>query len=110
MVVYMLIIVIIIVAMIGVYAKVWSTTVTKERETLLKFQLAEMRSGIKQYYIDKQEYPTKISQLYMDRYCREDYVDPITNKKDFIIDVSKKKMIYANNPEKSLEGTKYNTW
>jgi len=107
---YMLVIVLIITMFIGVYAKVWSTSVKELREQELKFDLAEMRAGIKQYYSDKQAYPTSIEQLYLNRYCRRDYVDPITGKKDFIIDTSNKNLIYANNPHKSLEGTKYNTW
>jgi len=110
LVAYMLVIVLLVVACLGLYAKVWSTSVQRQREVVLKFQLAEMRAGIKQYYKDKNGYPTSISQLYLNRYCREDYVDPITGKKDFVIDVSNKNLIYANNPQKSLEGTKYNTW
>jgi len=50
------------------------------RESVLKENLASLRSAIDQYYADKGKYPDRLEQLVEARYLRKMPVDPVTNQ------------------------------
>jgi len=71
---------IVILASIGL--AVYSNSVVRAKESVLKEDLFRMRDAIDQYYADKGEYPASLDALVSDKYLRTIPVDPFTNSPD----------------------------
>jgi len=71
---------IVILASIGL--AIYTNSVTRAKESVLKEDLFRMRDAIDQYYSDKGEYPTSLQDLVSQKYLRSVPVDPFTNSAD----------------------------
>jgi general secretion pathway protein G len=60
----------------------YSNSVTRAKESVLKEDLFRMRDAIDQYYADKGKYPATLDALVSDKYLRSLPVDPFTNSAD----------------------------
>ena len=71
-----------IVILAGIGLTIYSNSVQRAKEAVLKEDLYRMRSAIDQYYADKNEYPESLTQLVDEKYLRAIPVDPFTNSSD----------------------------
>jgi general secretion pathway protein G len=71
---------IVILASIGL--TVYTNSVIRAKESVLKEDLFRMRDAIDQYYADKGKYPSTLDALVSDKYLRSIPVDPFTNSAD----------------------------
>lgn len=61
--------------------------VTRAEETVLRENLALMRTALDQHYADRGRYPERLEELVTRRYLRAIPVDPITQKSDTWVEV-----------------------
>ena len=111
---------IVILASIGL--AIYSTSVTRAKESVLKEDLFRMRDAIDQYYSDKGKYPGNLQDLVSDKYLRSIPVDPFTTSADTWREVPSEPD--PNNPSSqpgvydvrsgsdatAIDGTKYADW
>ena len=71
---------IVILASIGL--TVYTNSVIRAKESVLKEDLFRMRDAIDQYYADKGKYPSTLDALVSEKYLRSIPVDPFTNSAD----------------------------
>jgi general secretion pathway protein G len=71
---------IVILASIGL--AVYTNSVVRAKESVLKEDLFRMRDAIDQYYADKGKYPTSLDALVSEKYLRTLPVDPFTQSAD----------------------------
>jgi len=71
---------IVILASVGL--ALYSNSVIRAKESVLKEDLFRMRDAIDQYYADKGEYPASLDSLVSEKYLRTIPVDPFTNSAD----------------------------
>ena len=72
----------IIVILAGIGTAVYTNSVTRSKEAVLKSDLFRMRDAIDQYYADKNKYPASLQALVDEKYLRGVPVDPFTNSTD----------------------------
>ena len=111
---------IVILASIGL--AVYTNSVTRAKESVLKEDLFRIRDGIDQYYSDKGKYPATLQDLVSDKYLRAIPVDPFTNSADTWREIPSEPD--PNNPTvtpgvydvrsgselTAIDGTKYADW
>ena len=111
-----------IVILASIALAVYTNSVTRAKESVLKEDLFRMRDAIDQYYADKGKYPATLQDLVADKYIRSIPVDPFTQSADTwrTIDAPPD----PNNPtadlgvydvrsgsdQKALDGTNYSDW
>jgi general secretion pathway protein G len=123
---FTLIEVMVVMALIVVLASVgltlYSNSVIRAKESVLKEDLYRMRDSIDQYYADKGKYPATLQDLVSDKYLRAVPVDPFTHSADTWREVPSEPD--PNNPtaqpgvydvksgsdQTALDGTKYSEW
>lgn len=123
---FTLIEVMVVMALIVVLASVgltlYTNSVTRAKESVLKEDLFRMRDAIDQYYADKGRYPATLQDLVSDKYLRALPKDPFTNSTDTWREVPSEPD--PNNPtvqpgvydvrsgsdQTALDGTKYSEW
>lgn len=71
-----------IVILAGVGMTMYTNSVTRSKEAVLKEDLYRMRDAIDQYYADKNRYPPTLDALVSDKYLRALPVDPFTHSAD----------------------------
>ena len=69
----------IIVILAGIGTAMYSNSLTRSKEAVLKEDLFRMRDAIDQYYADKNKYPASLDALVTEKYLRAVPVDPFTN-------------------------------
>ena len=111
---------IVILASIGL--AIYTNSVTRAKESVLKEDLFRMRDAIDQYYSDKGEYPTSLGDLVSQKYLRSIPVDPFTNSADSWREVpaepdptnpTAQPGVYdvrSGSELKALDGTNYSDW
>jgi general secretion pathway protein G len=111
---------IVILASIGL--AIYTNSVTRAKESVLKEDLFRMRDAIDQYYSDKGEYPTSLQDLVSQKYLRSVPVDPFTNSADTWREVpaepdpgnpTAQPGVYdvrSGSELKALDGTNYSDW
>jgi general secretion pathway protein G len=72
----------IIVILAGIGTAMYTNSLTRSREAVLKEDLFRMRDAIDQYYADKNKYPASLDALVSEKYLRAVPVDPFTNSAD----------------------------
>jgi general secretion pathway protein G len=72
----------IIVILAGIGTALYSNSITRSKEAVLKEDLFRMRDAIDQYYADKNKYPPSLDALVSEKYIRALPVDPFTNASD----------------------------
>jgi general secretion pathway protein G len=111
---------IVILASIGL--AIYTNSVTRAKESVLKEDLFRMRDAIDQYYSDKGKYPATLQDLVSDKYLRSIPVDPFTNSADTWREVpaepdptnpTAESGVYnvkSGSELKALDGTNYSDW
>jgi general secretion pathway protein G len=111
---------IVILASIGL--TVYTNSVIRAKESVLKEDLFRMRDAIDQYYSDQGKYPTSLQDLVSDKYLRAIPVDPFTNSPDTWREVpaepdptnpTAQSGVYdvrSGSDLKALDGTNYSDW
>lgn len=120
----MMIVVAIMMILIGIAAGMYQRSVGRAKEATLRSDLTVMRQAIDHYTLDKEAAPQSLEDLVnpQSQYLREIPTDPITNAKDWHVDVGDTVMspdqsttgivdVHSNSDKVSpFDGTPYNTW
>jgi general secretion pathway protein G len=120
----LMIVIAIIMILIGIAAGMYQRSVHRAREATLRSDLTVMRQAIDHYTLDKEAAPQSLEDLVnpQSQYLREIPTDPITNAKDWHVDVGDTVMspdqsttgivdVHSNSDKVSpFDGTPYNTW
>jgi general secretion pathway protein G len=77
-----LIVMVLIVILAGTGLALYTNSVTRTKEAVLREDLFRMRDAISQYYADKNRYPSTLQSLVDDKYLRSVPVDPFTDSAD----------------------------
>ena len=78
----LLVVVSIIVILASVSLALYTNSVTRAKEAVLKTDLVQMREALDQYYADKGKYPSTLDTLVEERYIRNIPPDPFTGTAD----------------------------
>ena len=78
----LMIVMAIIVILAGIATALYTNSMQRSKEAVLKSDLFRMRDAIDQYYADKNKYPESLDALVSEKYLRAIPVDPITNSAD----------------------------
>jgi general secretion pathway protein G len=78
----LMIVMAIIVILAGIATALYTNSLQRSKEAVLKSDLFRMRDAIDQYYADKNRYPPSLEDLVTEKYLRAIPVDPITNSAD----------------------------
>jgi general secretion pathway protein G len=119
----MMVVITIILILLSLATGRYQQSVVRAKEASLKQDLAVMRKAIDQYTLDKLAAPQSLDDLVSAGYLREVPTDPITGKKDWLVDFETDVLF---SPEQSstgvsnvhsasdrvspFEGTAYNSW
>jgi len=75
----LMIVMAIIVILAGMATAMYTNSLQRSKEAVLKSDLFRMRDAIDQYYADKNKYPPSLDALVSEKYLRGLPVDPFTN-------------------------------
>lgn len=116
----LMIVISIIIILAAVALPQYQKTLIHARETVLRNDLFEMRKLIDQYSADKGKPPQSLDDLVSAGYMREIPTDPITEQKDWNVEVGEDpysseggsgiRDIHSSSSEVSIEGTPYSEW
>jgi general secretion pathway protein G len=119
----LMIVITIIFILLGMAAARYDRSVHRAREAALKTDLQVLRQAIDNYTLDKEAAPQSLEDLVNPQapYLREVPVDPMTQAKDWHVDMGDMVMspdqaingivdVHSNSSANSLDGTSYNTW
>jgi len=111
---------IVILASIGL--TLYTNSVIRAKESVLKEDLFRMRDAIDQYYADKGKYPVTLDSLVSEKYLRSIPVDPITNSADTWRSIQSEPDptnptaepgvydVRSGSDQKAIDGTNYADW
>lgn len=112
----------IIAVLMSVAVPIYTRSITRAKESVLKNNLFTLRTVIDEYTYDKQKAPQTLQDLVSDGYLRQIPMDPITNSADSwkIIQEDPANTVNQTEPgifdvrsgsdKISLEGTPYSEW
>ncbi len=117
----LMIVMLIMSILIGIAAIAYDKTVVKARESVLKQDLQTMRQAIDNYTLDKQQAPQSLEDLVDAHYLREIPVDPVTQKRDWVLHFGDTVMVpeqngtgvddvHSGSDAIGSNGEPYNTW
>lgn len=118
----LMIVISIILILISVAVPVYTRSVTRAKEAVLRDQLFTLRQLIDEYTLDKQAAPQSLEDLVTEGYLRELPRDPFTNSSTTWKTEMEETLMSADQTQPgiinvrsgsektSLEGTAYNTW
>lgn len=119
----MMVVITIILILLSLATGRYQQSVLRAKEASLKQDLAVMRKAIDQYTLDKLAAPQSLEDLVGAAYLREVPVDPITGKKDWVVDYETDVLFSpeqtstgisnvhsASDKVSPFEGTAYNSW
>ncbi len=119
----MMVVITIILILLSLATGRYQQSVVRAKEAALKQDLAVMRKAIDQYTLDKLGAPQSLDDLVSAGYLREVPLDPITGKKDWIVDYETDVLFSpeqtstgisnvhsASDKVSPFEGTAYNSW
>jgi general secretion pathway protein G len=78
----LLVVMSIIVVLAGISLGLYTNSVTRANESVLKVDLFQMREALDQYYADKNKYPPSLEVLVEEKYVRAIPEDPFTKSPD----------------------------
>jgi len=111
---------IVILASIGL--TLYTNSVIRAKESVLKEDLFRMRDAIDQYYADKGKYPVTLDSLVSEKYLRSIPVDPFTNSADTWRSIPSEPDptnptaepgvydVRSGSDQKAIDGTNYADW
>jgi general secretion pathway protein G len=118
----LMIVMAIIAILMAVAIPIYSRSIVRAKESVLKNNLFTMRTVIDEYTYDKQKAPQSLNDLVSDGYMRQIPVDPITGTADTwrVIQEDASNTVNQSEPgifdvrsgsdKTSLEGTPYSEW
>ena len=118
----MMIVMAIIAVLMSIAVPIYTRSITRSKESVLKNNLFTLRTVIDEYTYDKQKAPQTLNDLVSDGYLRQVPVDPMTNNADSwkIIMEDASNTVNQSEPgifdvrsgseKTSLEGTPYSEW
>jgi len=118
----LMIVMAIIAILMSVAIPIYSRSITRAKESVLKNNLFTMRTVIDEYTYDKQKAPQTLNDLVSDGYMRQIPVDPITGTADtwkVIMEDASNTVnqsepgifdVRSSSDKISLEGTPYSEW
>ncbi len=119
----MMVVITIILILLSLATGRYQQSVVRAKEASLKQDLAVMRKAIDQYTLDKLAAPQSLDDLVSAGYLREVPTDPITLKKDWLVDYETEVLFSpeqtstgvsnvhsASDRISPFEGTAYNSW
>ena len=118
----LMIVISIILILVSIAAPIYSSSITRAREAVLKDDLFTMRSVISQYTLDKQRAPQALDDLVQAGYLKQIPVDPMTNardtwtvdQEDVLLSVDQQQPgitdVHSGSTAASSDGTPYSSW
>lgn len=119
----LMVVITIILILLSLAAGRYEQSVLRAKEAALKQNLQVMRKAIDEYTLDKLAAPQSLEDLVGAGYLREIPVDPMTRKKDWLVDYETDvlyspeqtstgigKVHSASDKVSPFEGTPYNSW
>ncbi len=118
----LMIVISIILILVSIAAPIYSSSITRAREAVLKDDLFTMRSVISQYTLDKQRAPQSLDDLVQAGYLKQIPVDPMTNardswtvdQEDVLLSVDQQQPgitdVHSGSTATSSDGTPYSSW
>lgn len=118
----LMIVVSIILILISMAVPIYSTSILRAREAVLRNNLFTMRTLINQYTMDKEKAPQSLEDLVTAGYLKQIPVDPFTGSRDswvveqedILMSVDQTQPgitdVHSGSDQTSSEGTPYNTW
>jgi general secretion pathway protein G len=111
-----------IVILAGMGLALYTNSVTRAKEAVLKEDLFRMRDALDQYYADQNQYPATLEALVVDGYLRAVPADPFTESTETWqaimsftgrVDLSTQPGVYdvqSGAEQTALDGTAYAEW
>jgi len=117
----MMIVMIVIGILISIAVPIYSTSLLKSREAVLRQDLFTLRSLISQYTLDKQKAPTSLDDLVQANYLKAIPKDPMTNEtnwevvqEDVLLSVDQQDPgisdVHSASSATATDGTAYSSW
>jgi len=117
----LMIVIFIIMILASIAMPVYNQSVIQARESVLRSNLASLRSVISQYTLDKQKAPQSLDELVTAGYLRQIPLDPITHQpnwevvqEDVMMAVDQQDPgitdVHSASSETASDGTAYSTW
>jgi general secretion pathway protein G len=117
----LMIVMLVIMILMSIAAPNYNQAVVKSRESVLRANLASLRSVIEQYTLDKQKAPQSLDDLVQAGYFRQLPIDPMTHEanwephqEDTLLSVDQQDPgiddVHSASNGTSSEGTAYSTW
>jgi general secretion pathway protein G len=118
----LMIVISVILILVSLAVPIYSSSIVRAREAVLRDNLFTMRSLINQYTLDKEKAPQSLEDLVSAGYLKVIPVDPMTNSRDSWVVEQEDVLLSADQTQPgisdvhsgssatSLEGTAYNSW
>ncbi len=117
----LMMVIFIIMILASVAMPVYNQAVVQARESVLRSNLATLRSVISQYTLDKQKAPQSLDDLVTAGYLRQIPLDPMTRQpnwevvqEDVLMAVDQQEPgitdVHSASSQTASDGTAYNTW
>jgi general secretion pathway protein G len=118
----LMIVMAIIAVLMSIALPIYTRSIVRAKESVLKNNLFSMRNVIDEYTYDKQKAPQSLQDLVSEGYLRQIPIDPITNSADTwkpIMEDSQASVsqtepglfdVRSGSDKNSLEGTPYSDW
>ena len=117
----LMIVIFIIMILASIAMPVYNQTIIQARESVLRSNLATLRSVISQYTLDKQKAPQSLDDLVTAGYLRQIPMDPMTRQpnwevvqEDVMMAVDQQEPgitdVHSASTASASDGTAYNTW
>jgi general secretion pathway protein G len=118
----LMIVISLILILVSVSVPIYSQSVLRARESVLRQDLFTLRSLISQYTLDKQKAPQSLDDLVQAHYLKFIPNDPMTTKPDWTVEQEDSTIMSVDQQDSgiddvhsasegmSTDGTAYNTW
>lgn len=118
----LMIVIVMILILVSIAAPMYTVSVTRARETVLRQNLYNLRMAIDQYTYDKMKAPQSLDDLVSAGYFREIPTDPMTNSKetwqvdqeDVLLSIDQTEPgisnVHSGASGSGLDGTPYSSW
>lgn len=117
----LMVVITIVVILVTMAIPIYTNTIKRSKESVLRQNLFTMRTSIDNYTYDKQKAPQTLQDLVRDGYLRDVPVDPIagTNQWRIVMEDGAQSVnqaepgiynVFSTSDQKSLEGTPYSEW
>ena len=118
----LMIVISIILILVSIAAPIYTSSILRAREAVLKDDLFTMRSVISQYTLDKQRAPQSLDDLVSAGYLKQIPLDPFTNardtwtveQEDTLLSVDQQQPgitdVHSGSNAVSSDGTAYSSW